>query len=139
MSDSLGLETKVDCWMEITSGRFPNIAPIDGPVKVGSPLTLAIFIRDSRKKTDIRVKDCYAYDDPSAAESNGPPLLQLTDNEGCPIHAKLIEVWKRTTDTGLTGATTIAFTTVSVSIHQFFNLIFSNLFHIYYENLFLGI
>jgi hypothetical protein len=51
------------------------------------------------------------------AESNGPALLQLTDFDGCPTKPKLIEVWKRTQDTGPTGATVIAFTTVTVSIN----------------------
>lgn len=45
--------------MEITKGRFPATSPIDSAVKVGSPLTLAIFVRDPRKRTDLRVKDCY--------------------------------------------------------------------------------
>lgn len=125
--------------MEISKGRFPQTTEIDSAVKVGSPLTLAIFVRDPRKRTDIRIKDCYgkainnnpslhwqhnylnflslkpAYDDPKVAESNGPALLQLTDFDGCPTKPKLIEVWKRTQDTGSTGATIIAFTTVTVS------------------------
>ncbi|CAG2115908.1 unnamed protein product, partial [Medioppia subpectinata] len=109
-----GEQTRVDCWMEITKGRFPLTSPIDNAVKVGSPLTLAIFVRDPRKRTDLRVKDCYAYDDPQVAESNGPALLQLTDFDGCPTKPKLIEVWRRTHDAGPTGATIIAFTTVTV-------------------------
>lgn len=32
--------------MEITKGRFPHTTDIDGAVKVGSPLTLAIFVKD---------------------------------------------------------------------------------------------
>ncbi len=128
--------------MEISKGRFPQTTEIDGAVKVGSPLTLAIFVKDPRKRTDVRIKDCYgkgclgsffygswlsnqkcflftlAYDDPKVAESNGPALLQLTDFDGCPTKPKLIEVWRRTNDTGSTGATIIAFTTVTVG--QFF-------------------
>ncbi|CAG2166525.1 unnamed protein product, partial [Oppiella nova] len=111
--DADGEQTRVDCWMEITKGRFPQTSPIDSAVKVGSPLTLAIFVRDPRKRTDLRVKDCYAYDDPQVAESNGPALLQLTDFDGCPTKPKLIEVWRRTHDAGPTGATIIAFTTVT--------------------------
>lgn len=122
--------------MEITKGRFPQTTDIDGAVKVGSPLTLAIYVKDPRKRTDIRIKDCYgkhlpvrlvlwisnhffyvAYDDPKVAESNGPALLQLSDFEGCPTRPKLMEVWKRTLDTGSTGATVIAFTTVTVCLN----------------------
>jgi hypothetical protein len=59
MLDADGQQSRVDCWMEITRGRFPQTSPIEGAVKVGSPLTLAIFVRDPRKRTDLRVKDCY--------------------------------------------------------------------------------
>ena len=45
--------------MEISKGRFPQTTEIDGAVKVGSPLTLAIFVKDPRKRTDVRIKDCY--------------------------------------------------------------------------------
>lgn len=59
IEDEDGTQSRVDCWMEITKGRFPHTTDIDGAVKVGSPLTLAIFVKDPRKRTDIRVKDCY--------------------------------------------------------------------------------
>lgn len=45
--------------MEITKGRFPHTQEIDGAVKVGSPLSLSVYVKDPRKRTDIRVKDCY--------------------------------------------------------------------------------
>lgn len=48
--------------MEISKGRFPHTMDIEGAVKVGSPLTLAIFVKDPRKRTDIRVKDCYGME-----------------------------------------------------------------------------
>lgn len=40
-------------------------------------------------------------------------MLQLTDFDGCPTKPKLIDVWKRTEDTGSTGATIVAFSTVT--------------------------
>lgn len=59
IQDERGQQSRVDCWMEITKGRFPQTEDIDGAVRVGSPLTLAIYVKDPRKRTDIRVKDCY--------------------------------------------------------------------------------
>lgn len=51
--------------MEISKGRFPQTTEIDGAVKVGSPLTLAIFVKDPRKRTDVRIKDCYGMPPPT--------------------------------------------------------------------------
>ena len=59
IQDERGEQSRVDCWMEISKGRFPQTTDIDGAVKVGSPLTLAIFVKDPRKRTDVRIKDCY--------------------------------------------------------------------------------
>lgn len=59
IQDERGVQSRVDCWMEISKGRFPETTEIDSAIKVGTPLTLAIFVRDPRKRTDIRIKDCY--------------------------------------------------------------------------------
>lgn len=114
MADFAGDEHKVDCWMDVTKGRYPNNSPIDGPVKVGENLTLAIYIRDTRKRTDIRVKDCYAYDNEKSVNDTSPALLQLSGEDGCPLKPKLMDVWKRTT-TGAQDATVLAYSTVTVS------------------------
>lgn len=115
MADYAGDEHKVDCWMDVTKGRFPSNTPISGPVKVGENLTLAIYIRDSRKNTDIRVKDCYAYDNEKSINESSPALLQLSSDDGCPLKPKLMDVWRRTSNTGDSGATVIAYSTVTVS------------------------
>uniref|UniRef100_T1L3T9 ZP domain-containing protein n=1 Tax=Tetranychus urticae TaxID=32264 RepID=T1L3T9_TETUR len=112
MADFAGDEHKVDCWMDVTKGRYPNNSPIDGPVKVGENLTLAIYIRDTRKRTDIRVKDCYAYDNEKSVNDTSPALLQLSGEDGCPLKPKLMDVWKRTT-TGAQDATVLAYSTVT--------------------------
>lgn len=115
MADFAGDQHKVDCWMDVTKGLFPQNHEIEGPVKVGENLTLAIYIKDSRKKTDVRIKDCYAYDNENAAQNDAPALLQLSDEQGCPLKSHLMDVWRRTSDTGNSEASLIAYTTVTVS------------------------
>ena len=116
MAEFAGDQHKVNCWMDVTKGIFPNNHEIKGPVKVGENLTLAIYIQDSRKSTDVRVKDCYAYDNEDAAKKDAPALLQLSDENGCPLIPKLINVWRRTINIANSDANLIAFTTVTVSI-----------------------
>lgn len=113
MSGSL-LNHQVDCWMDITRGNFPNSIPIEGAVKVGENLTMAIYIKDGKSMTDLRVKDCYAFDSRDDAEKGGEPILQLTSEKGCPIKSKLIDLWKTTSNTGSSGATVMAYTTITV-------------------------
>lgn len=110
----------VSCWMDITRGSFPHAKPIEGPVKVGENLTMAIYIKDRKETTDLRVKDCYAYDSREGAIGGGQPILQLTSEQGCPLNNKLIGHWKTTSETGTSGATVLAYATVSVSILKTF-------------------
>lgn len=72
---------------------------------------MAIYVKDSLNTTDIRVKDCYAYDNSKNAK-NGlkPAQLQLSQSNGCPIREQLLGVWQRTQETMETGATMIAYT-----------------------------
>ena len=104
---------QVSCWMDITRGHFPDSKPIDGPVKVGENLTMAIYIKDKRETTDLRVKDCFAYDSREDAVRGGKPIIMLTSDQGCPLNHKLIDYWKTTTSTGSSGASVVAFTTIS--------------------------
>lgn len=104
---------QVSCWMDITRGIFPHSKPIDGPVKVGENLTMAIYIKDRRETTDLRVKDCYAYDSREDAVRGGKPIIMLTSDQGCPLNHKLIDFWKTTTSTGSSGASVVAYTTIS--------------------------
>lgn len=65
--------------------------------------------------TDLRVKDCYAFDSRENAANGGAPILQITTSQGCPTAPKLVDFWRTTTDTGTSGATVLAYTTLSVS------------------------
>lgn len=107
--------------MDITRGVYPNAIPIEGPVKVGENLTMAIYIRDRKEMTDLRVKDCYAYDSREDAVNGGKAKIMLTTDQGCPNDPNLIGFWKTTTPTSGTnddGATVMAYTTINVSYHS---------------------
>ena len=76
-------------------------------------MTLAIYVKDTINATDIRVKDCYAYDNSkNAKQGQMPSQLQLTEENGCPIREKLLGVWRRTLNTMDSGASMIAYNTL---------------------------
>ncbi|KAM7281768.1 uncharacterized protein ISCGN_006017, partial [Ixodes scapularis] len=80
-------------------GRGPFSAPVTGLVNIGETLTLVVYALGS----DVRVKDCLAHD------GDLGHTLQLTDAHGCVAKPKLLGPWQKTTKTGATGASTIAF------------------------------
>lgn len=138
MSGPKEKQHSVSCWMDITRGTFPHARPIEGPVKVGENLTMAIYIKDKKETTDLRVKDCYAYDSREDAIGGGKPIIQLTSEQGCPLNNKLIGHWKTTTKTGTSGASVLAYATVSVSKIKSlsFQEIFNNLTVIFFSKAF---
>ncbi|XP_067135797.1 cuticlin-4-like [Centruroides vittatus] len=103
---------QVDCWMEVQLGKGPFAPRVNRLVKIGEILTLAIFIRDEERIFDLMVKSCYAFDSP---DFNSPETrrIQLTDADGCPIKAKLVDGFYRTKQTGITTATVIAYAFIS--------------------------
>ncbi|XP_076328757.1 uncharacterized protein LOC143234944 isoform X2 [Tachypleus tridentatus] len=103
---------KIECWMDLQIGTFPEIQPINGIVKIGQEMSIIIYIGRNTVDVDVRVKDCYAFDTPNYNDS-ATKRLQLTDLEGCPVQQKLIDYWKRTFQTGNTGASVIAFTSLN--------------------------
>ncbi|RWS15822.1 uncharacterized protein B4U79_01259 [Dinothrombium tinctorium] len=114
MQSFVGDAHKVDCWMDIKLGKYPDYTEITGPVKVGQNLTLLIAIKDTRKNTDIRVKDCYAFDNAENAESNDKALLKLSGEDGCPLKPKIMDVWRRTKKVpDRPEATLMAYTTIT--------------------------
>ncbi|XP_012547460.1 uncharacterized protein LOC101736009 [Bombyx mori] len=72
-----------ECYMEIRSGYGANGARVAGPVHVGDPLTLLIYMRSSYDGFDIVVNDCYAH-------NGGGKRIKLIDELGCPVDDKLI-------------------------------------------------
>ncbi|CAG9583278.1 unnamed protein product [Danaus chrysippus] len=72
-----------ECYMEIRSGYGATGARVTGPVRVGDPLTLLIYMRSSYDGFDIVVNDCFAH-------NGAAKRIQLIDEYGCPVDDKLI-------------------------------------------------
>lgn len=87
--------TPPECHMEIRQGFGNTGTRVTGPVRVGDPLTLIIYMRSQYDGFDLIVSDCYAH-------NGGAKKIQLIDPNGCPINEKLISRFRGTwTDTGL--------------------------------------
>ncbi|KAL9699541.1 hypothetical protein quinque_002982 [Culex quinquefasciatus] len=72
-----------ECYMEIRNGYGTNGARVTGPVRVGDPLTLIIYMRSKYDGFDIVVNDCVAH-------NGANKRIQLIDEYGCPVDDKLI-------------------------------------------------
>ncbi|KAM3961470.1 uncharacterized protein ACR2FA_004363 [Aphomia sociella] len=72
-----------ECYMEIRSGYGATGARVSGPVRVGDPLTLLIYMRSAYDGFDIVVNDCFAH-------NGATKRIQLIDEYGCPVDDKLI-------------------------------------------------
>ncbi|XP_045452186.1 uncharacterized protein LOC123661243 [Melitaea cinxia] len=72
-----------ECYMEIRSGYGAGGARVSGPVRVGDPLTLLIYMRSAYDGFDIVVNDCFAH-------NGAAKRIQLIDEFGCPVDDKLI-------------------------------------------------
>ncbi|CAB3255788.1 unnamed protein product [Arctia plantaginis] len=72
-----------ECYMEIRSGYGASGARVSGPVRVGDPLTLLIYMRSAYDGFDIVVNDCFAH-------NGATKRIQLIDEYGCPVDDKLI-------------------------------------------------
>ncbi|XP_033208699.1 uncharacterized protein LOC117167687 isoform X2 [Belonocnema kinseyi] len=72
-----------ECYMEIRYGYGTTGTRVAGPVRVGDPLTLIIYMRSKYDGFDIVVNDCYAH-------NGGNKRIQLIDQFGCPVDDKLI-------------------------------------------------
>ncbi|XP_076373125.1 uncharacterized protein LOC143257939 [Tachypleus tridentatus] len=75
--------TPPQCYMEIRNGFNVKGQRIDGPVSVGEPLTLAIYMKTENTGFDILVSNCVAH-------NGGQKRLQLIDSNGCVTNDKLI-------------------------------------------------
>ncbi|CRK96102.1 CLUMA_CG009538, isoform A [Clunio marinus] len=72
-----------ECYMEIRNGYGTAGTRVAGPVRVGDPLTLIIYMRSKYDGFDIVVNDCYAH-------NGATKRIQLIDEFGCPVDDKLI-------------------------------------------------
>ncbi|KAL4715840.1 hypothetical protein ACJJTC_006419 [Scirpophaga incertulas] len=69
-----------ECYMEIRSGYGAGGARVAGPVRVGDPLTLLIYMRSAYDGFDIVVNDCFAH-------NGATKRIQLIDEYGTiPVH-----------------------------------------------------
>ncbi|KAI4467968.1 cypher isoform b [Holotrichia oblita] len=75
--------TPPECYMEIRYGYGTSGNRVTGPVRVGDPLTLIIYMRSKYDGFDIIVNDCFAH-------NGATKKIQLIDEYGCPIDDKLI-------------------------------------------------
>ncbi|XP_037044683.1 uncharacterized protein LOC119080431 [Bradysia coprophila] len=84
-----------ECYMEIRNGYGVGGNRVTGPVRVGDPLTLMIYMRSKYDGFDIVVNDCYAH-------NGATKRIQLIDEYGCPVDDKLISRFRGTwSDTGV--------------------------------------
>ncbi|XP_068083863.1 uncharacterized protein [Anabrus simplex] len=72
-----------ECYMEIRYGYGTTGNRVGGPVRVGDPLTLIIYMRSKYDGFDIVVNDCFAH-------NGANKKIQLIDQYGCPVDDKLI-------------------------------------------------
>nr|CAH0103653.1 unnamed protein product [Daphnia galeata] len=87
--------TPPEAHMEIRSGYGTTGARVSGPVRVGDPLTLVVYMRSQFDGFDVIVSNCYAH-------NGATKKIQLIDENGCPINEKLISRFRGTwTDAGL--------------------------------------
>ncbi|XP_022911882.2 uncharacterized protein [Onthophagus taurus] len=75
--------TPPECYMEIRYGYGTTGNRVTGPVRVGDPLTLIIYMRSKYDGFDIVVNDCFAH-------NGATKKIQLIDEYGCPVDDKLI-------------------------------------------------
>ncbi|XP_052861127.1 uncharacterized protein LOC128268144 [Anopheles cruzii] len=84
-----------ECYMEIRNGYGTNGVRVTGPVRVGDPLTLIIYMRSKYDGFDIVVNDCFAH-------NGANKRIQLIDEYGCPVDDKLISRFRGSwSDTGV--------------------------------------
>ncbi|CAG9813458.1 unnamed protein product [Phaedon cochleariae] len=87
--------TPPECYMEIRYGYGTAGNRVTGPVRVGDPLTLIIYMRSKYDGFDIVVNDCYAH-------NGATKKIQLIDEYGCPVDDKLISRFRGSwTDAGV--------------------------------------
>ncbi|OXA43756.1 uncharacterized protein LOC110858426 [Folsomia candida] len=81
--------TPPECYMEIRYGFGTSGTRVGGPVRVGDPLTLMIYMRSQYDGFDIVVNDCYAH-------NGATKKIQLIDHYGCPVDSKLMSPFRGT-------------------------------------------
>ncbi|XP_055347547.1 uncharacterized protein LOC129594777 [Paramacrobiotus metropolitanus] len=83
----------VGVWMTVQQGKGPYAPEVNGIVRIGEYLTLAIGIQDQTKKFDMRVINCVASD-------GARPSVQLVDEYGCVTRPKIMSDIAKVTNYG---------------------------------------
>ncbi|GAU90530.1 hypothetical protein RvY_02936 [Ramazzottius varieornatus] len=83
----------VGVWMTVQQGKGPYAPEVNGIVRIGEYLTLAIGIQDKTKKFDMRVVNCFASD-------GNRPAIQLVDEYGCVTRPKIMSDIAKVTNYG---------------------------------------
>uniref|UniRef100_T1IJ92 ZP domain-containing protein n=1 Tax=Strigamia maritima TaxID=126957 RepID=T1IJ92_STRMM len=79
--------TPPECYMEIRQGFGLTGPRIGGPVAVGDPLTLIIYMRSQTTGFDVIINNCVAH-------NGGHKRMFLIDKHGCPVDEKLISEFR---------------------------------------------
>ena len=96
----------VKFWMEIKSGRYPDVSlskpllskpisnffplkirPVTGVTQIGEDLSVMIYVKDrirDRRPADVMTRDCWAYDS-GDFQALTTHKLQLTSEAGCSL------------------------------------------------------
>lgn len=98
----------VQCWMDIQRGLYPQVQPLSNVIKIGETLSVLVYLKDEKSDYDLVVRDCWAFDNENYAAPN-TGKLQLSDKKGCTRRPKLFGEWRKTTNTGDSGATLVLF------------------------------
>ncbi|KAK0177326.1 hypothetical protein PV328_001394 [Microctonus aethiopoides] len=88
--------------LDVQVGKGPFAPAATGLVKIGEPMTLVVSV-EGDPGFDLQVRDCVARDEPSVN------VVQLTDERGCILKPKIFGAFQKTTETGNTGASIIAY------------------------------
>jgi Zona pellucida-like domain len=97
--------------MDLQLGTYPKISAIPDRIKIGETLSLLVYLKDDLSEYDLVVKDCYAYDSEDYGAKN-TGRLQLSDANGCSKKKKLFGGWKKSLQTGNSGATLVVHNTL---------------------------
>ncbi|XP_018569120.1 uncharacterized protein LOC108909298 [Anoplophora glabripennis] len=82
-------------WMEVRKGIFPNVTNdlvSVTNVTVGDPISLFVFYKDNSNLYDIKVTDCWAYDDENFPLSKQKLHLSGDSSNGT---NKELSTWKK--------------------------------------------
>lgn len=101
-------DEKVDCWMDLQLGKYPESTTINSVVRIGENLSLVVFERDDEGSYDLLVRDCYAYSGPDF-ESPTTIKIQLTDEQGCVLREKLMSPFYKMRKSGPQGPIMVAY------------------------------